>query len=275
MTRGDDLRALVSVGEPIALGYCVAVAVGLLVYVQRFLPSNKARFAVFAVLITGLITPLSRGPWVGAAVMILIVLLTSAAPFKRILKFGLVGAVIVPFAFLTPFGEKLVDYLPFVGTSETATISYRERLLDISIGVIQQNPLFGGFDFMYSPDMQELVENHMIDIVNSYLGVALSSGLVGLFLFSGILIAALFAILKTMWKASDKASEQYVLGQAFVSTLVGIMVIIFTVSSVTVIPVIYWAIAGLGVAYSSMQHAGQAAVPAVSPNLSRAHLSGV
>lgn len=36
------------------------------------------------------------------------------------------------------------------------------------------------------------------------------------------------------------------------ATLTGILVIIFTVSSITFIPVVYWSIAGLGVAYIQM-----------------------
>jgi hypothetical protein len=36
------------------------------------------------------------------------------------------------------------------------------------------------------------------------------------------------------------------------ATLIGILVIIFTVSSITFIPVVYWSIAGLGVAYIQM-----------------------
>jgi hypothetical protein len=36
------------------------------------------------------------------------------------------------------------------------------------------------------------------------------------------------------------------------STLLGIMIIIFTVSSITIVPVVYWSAAGLGVAYARM-----------------------
>jgi hypothetical protein len=36
------------------------------------------------------------------------------------------------------------------------------------------------------------------------------------------------------------------------ATLIGILVIIFTVSSITFIPVVYWSVAGLGVAYIQM-----------------------
>jgi hypothetical protein len=47
----------------------------------------------------------------------------------------------------------------------------------------------------------------------------------------------------------DKDDEQRQLGRALLATLVGILVIIFTVSSITIIPTVYWSVAGLGVAY--------------------------
>ncbi|MNE91016.1 hypothetical protein D3C80_1885800 [compost metagenome] len=50
----------------------------------------------------------------------------------------------------------------------------------------------------------------------------------------------------------NKDDEHRLLGRALLATLVGILVIIFTVSSITFIPVVYWSIAGLGVAYIQM-----------------------
>jgi len=60
----------------------------------------------------------------------------------------------------------------------------------------------------------------------------------------------------------DRSGEPYLLGQALLATLLGILVIIFTVSSITLIPVIYWSVAGLGVAYARMVALARAAEPA-------------
>src|SRR6185436_13307913 len=89
-----------------------------------------------------------------------------------------------------------------------------------------------------------------IDLVNTYVGVGLSSGLVGLSLFSGFFIAVGFHVFKEMRRLPDRNGELSLLGQVLFSTLVGILIIIFTVSSITIIPVIYWTVAGLGVAYA-------------------------
>jgi hypothetical protein len=42
------------------------------------------------------------------------------------------------------------------------------------------------------------------------------------------------------------------LGQALLTVILGILIIIGTVSSVTIIPIVYWSMAGVGVAYASM-----------------------
>jgi O-antigen ligase len=154
---------------------------------------------------------------------------------------------------MTSFGEKIIDLLPWVGGAADDTVTYRQQLLKISIYVIFQNPFFGAFDFMYSPAMQELKQGQgIIDIVNTYVGVALRSGLIGLSLFLGFFIVVAVGIFKGMKNLDDTNSELYILGQVLFSTLIGILVIIFTVSSVSVIPVIYWSVAGISVAYVRM-----------------------
>jgi O-antigen ligase len=133
------------------------------------------------------------------------------------------------------------------------SVFYRQRLLENSIQVIMQNPFFGNFDFYYSPLMQDMRQGEgIIDVVNTYLGVGLARGLVGLCLFSGFFIAAAIGIFNGMRRLTDRNGELYLLGQALFSSLVGILVIIFTTSSVSIIPVIYWSVAGLGVAYARM-----------------------
>jgi hypothetical protein len=156
----------------------------------------------------------------------------------------------------------VLDMLPFIGNLEKENITYRERLLDNSWIVIQRNPLFGSFDFRNTPEMQSMIQGDgIIDIVNTYLNLALRVGLVGL---------------GCSWRSSsaccggsqghagipDKDDEQRQLGQALLATLVGILVIIFTVSSITVIPVVYWSVAGLSVAYMQMVRRLRAAQPA-------------
>jgi O-antigen ligase len=253
LMRDESLRASGSVGHPIVLGYVMAVAAGFFLYLRKSVPSPMAWGLGLAALIVGLVAPLSRGPWLGAAAMLLVFAATGPTPGRRLVILGLLGAFLLPVLLVSPAGERIIDHLPFVGTIEAETVTYRQRLLEISIQVILQNPFFGAFNFMYSPAMQELKQGQgIIDIVNTYLGVGLSSGLVGLSLFSGFFIAVAVGIFKGMRNLADRNSELYLLGQVLLATLLGILVIIFTVSSVWVIPIIYWSVAGLGVAYVRM-----------------------
>jgi O-antigen ligase len=150
-------------------------------------------------------------------------------------------------------GQALVDYLPFVGTVEAHNVLYRERLLEISLGVVLDHPFFGAWDFLQLPVMQQLRQGQgIIDIVNTYLGVALASGLVGLALFCGFFLVVLVQLFAAMRRAGARDGEPYALGQALSCALLGILVMIFTTSSIGLIALIYWAIAGMGVAYARM-----------------------
>ncbi|MNM69633.1 hypothetical protein D3C81_812380 [compost metagenome] len=163
---------------------------------------------------------------------------------------ALAGVLALPLLTVLPGGDKVLDLLPFIGNIEKENITYRERLIDNSWIVIQRNPLFGSFDFRNTPEMQSMIQGEgIIDIVNTYVSLALRVGLVGLALFVAFFITVLLGIRKAMRAFPDQNDEQRQLGRALLATLVGILVIIFTVSSITVIPTVYWSVAGLGVAY--------------------------
>jgi O-antigen ligase len=252
LQRGESmLRAQASTGHPIILGYVLSVAGGFFLYLRKLLPATAARHCAAALLGAGLLAALSRGPWVGAAVMVLAFLATGAHAVERLAKLGGALLCLLPILLVTPAGRAVLDYLPFVGTVEAENLLYRERLFQVSLQVVLAHPWFGAFDFMQLPVMQQLVQGEgIIDIVNSYLQVALASGLVGLALFGGFFVAVAGAVLKAMLAAGEKTGETYLLGQALLATLLGILVIIATTSSMDLVPVIYWSVAGLGVAYA-------------------------
>jgi hypothetical protein len=268
LARGESLRAQGTTGQPIPLGYVIVLATGFFLYLRKSVPNLMAWGLGLALLIAGLIAPLSRGPWVGAAAMLLVFVAIGPSAGLRFAKLGLLGVLSLPVLLASPAGETIIDYLPFIGTVEAENVTYRQRLAEISTRVIMQNPFFGTFDFIYSPELQELKQGEgIIDVVNTYLGVGLASGLVGLSLFSGFFIAVAVSIFKGMRNLADRNDELYLLGQVLFSTLLGILVILFTVSSISVIPVIYWSVAGLGVAYARMLSSStnsEAAGPATS-----------
>jgi len=245
------LRAQASTGQPIVLGYVLAVALCLALYLYRSMPRGRRRDAALVLLAGGLAAAMSRGPWIGAAVMLLAFVATGPRALPRLAKLGAAGLCVLPFLMLSSAGQALVDFLPFVGTVEAHNVAYRERLLDISLDVVLDHPWFGAWDFLQLPVMQQLRQGQgIIDVVNTYLGVALASGLVGLGLFCGFFLVVLAGLVVAMRRAGNRDAELYTLGQALFCALLGILVMIFTTSSIGLIAVVYWSIAGLAQAYA-------------------------
>ncbi len=255
LTRGmTTVRAVASTGHSIALGYVIAVGMGLLLYLRPLIVNAAVWRLAMLAFCGGLIASLSRGPWVGAAIMFMLFVVLGPAPGKSMARFVLFALIGVPLIVISPFGKDIVEHLPFIGSVDAYSVSYRQRLLEISIEVIMQHPVFGAFDFFYSPAMQELKSGKegFIDLVNTYLGVGLSSGLVGLSLFCSFFFAVAAGVFKRMRRLPDRDGELYLLGRTLFAVVLGIMVIIFTVSSITVIPAVYWTLTGMSVAYARM-----------------------
>jgi O-antigen ligase len=231
----------------------IAVAMGFFLYLKKSVPNVLVWRIGIVLLIGGLISPLARGPWIGAAVILLIFALTAPNRARDMARLVFIGVAALPLMMVTPVGKKILAYLPWVGTAETQTVDFREELFERSIAVIKRNPYFGSFDYLSSSELQELATGRgLIDIVNTYVGIALLNGLVGLFLFLGIFVTAIYRIFKAMQRLADRSDEHYLLGQALLSVQVGILVMIGTVSSILTVPTVYWSVVGLGVAYVRM-----------------------
>lgn len=254
LVRDGGLRAIVTAENSIALGYLMVVGIGFHLFLQHSIPKKIYRWFGMGLLAAGMFAALSRGPWVGAVVLLVIFIANGRYAARRLMGLGL--AAILAFSLLSvmPGGERIINLLPFIGTTDKGNIDYREQLITNSIIVIQRNPWFGSNDYLKEPEMEALrTGENIIDIVNSYLGIVLERGLIGLGLFVGFFAMTLLGIYRAMRSIPDMESEERLLGRALLATLVSIMVIIFTVSSISIIPIVYWSVAGLGVAYIQMR----------------------
>lgn len=248
LLRGVNLRGTASTGQAIVLGYVMAVALGFYTFVSNSFSKKKYKILGLGVLVLGLVAPLSRGPWMGAVLMAIVFIGSGPDSAKNLSK----GALLVTFAFLlalsTPYGATIVDHLPFIGTMEADNVVYRERLFTNSMAVISQNMWFGSYDFMSTPEMLELKFNYdegIIDLVNSYIAITLSGGIVSLSMFTGFfgwIVVKLFLSIK---KLNQPASDVSLLLRTLLATLIAILFMIATVSSISFIPIIYWMVAGL------------------------------
>jgi len=252
MLRGGHIRAIVTSQHPIVLGYVVTVALGIFLFVKNFVSNRILVLLGLILLIGSLIASGSRGPWVGSAVVLAAVLLTGEDRLKRSTRLALLATPILIAASFTDFGEKLFSALPFIGTADTDSVEYRQVLIDTSFLVIRQNLWFGAFDYLANPAMQSLMTGDgIIDVVNTFVGVTLTYGIVGLGLFCGVFLFAARDAYIAM-RHAEKWSETSLLGRSLLATLTGAMVTIVTASSVGVVPVLYWIIAGLCVGYAQL-----------------------
>ena len=253
IVRDGMLRVVASAGQPIVLGYLMVVGIGFYMFLKSTIQQKLMRRSGMALLAVGLFVPLSRGPWIGAVVLLLLFIATGRNPVRRLIGLVLAAMLALPLIAVLPGGDKVVNLLPFIGSTEKENIDYRANLITNSMVVIQRNPWFGSANYLETPEMEAMRQGEgIIDVVNTYIGVALEKGFVGLGLFAGFFALTLFGIYRAMRLISDKDSEEYLLGRVLLATLLAILIMIFTVSSITFIPIVYWSVAGMGVAYTQM-----------------------
>jgi O-antigen ligase len=251
--RTGILRAVATAGHSIALGYLMVVGMGLYMFLQRSIRSKFIRRLGMALLAAGLIAPFSRGPWLGAVALFAVFIATGRNAMLRLPGLAIAAVLALSLIAVLPGGEKVMNLLPFIGSTEKGSVDYRQNLLNTSIIVIKRNPWFGSVNYLDTPEMESIRTGEgIIDIVNSYLQIVLETGLVGLGLFVSFFALILLGIYRTMRSIRDQNSEERLLGRALLATLLAILLIIFTVSSIAIIPIVYWSVAGLGVAYAIM-----------------------
>ena len=252
MIRGDSLRAMASSEHSIVLGYLATIGLALLLFVRHYITSRVVFGLALTLLVGALVASGARGPWVGGIVVLVVVLLTGPDKFKRFFRVSLLAAPVLVALSFTSFGRGLFELLPFVGSADTDSIDYRRRLFDTSVQIILQNPWFGGFDYLVNPSMQDMIQGEgIIDVVNSFLGVALTFGIVGLSLFGGVFLFAGWGVWSTLRRVEPR-SDLGLLGRALLAALVSVMLMIVTLSSIGVVPWVYWLLAGLCVGYARL-----------------------
>jgi O-Antigen ligase len=254
LTRGDTgwLRTFASTGHSLVMGFvcCAALLASMGVPSE---PKPSARSQMWAwvargILAAGLFVSLARGSWVGALAGLIVWRLTSANPLKGMFGALAVGLAALGLLLVLPQGESVLKLLPFVGNSEQENVDYRQRLLEISWLVIQENPLTGSTDYIYHPLMQTLVQGQgIIDIVNVYVGFALSQGLIGLIFYAGAYLCGLLPLFQALMRQRDRDGVDVMPARAVLSVLLACMLIVATAGNVTVIPWIVCTFIGLTV----------------------------
>lgn len=252
MLRGDTLRAMASSGHAIALGYILMIGLAFFVTSKNLIPSKRCQVLFGLGIIWGLLGTAARGPWVGAFVAGVVLVITGKNAPQKAVVYAIGGGVIISLLAMSGRASEFLDYLPFVGTNNSESIVYRQQLIDVSIQIIKLNPILGSFDYIRNPLMQQMIQGEgIIDIVNTYIGIALTYGLLGLTTFVGIFISC--AVIA--WKSSRltvEAGELNNIGRSLLAALAAILISIATCSSVAYVALLYWIVAGFCVGYAHL-----------------------
>jgi hypothetical protein len=247
---GGRLRAMATAGHPIVLGYFMGVGLCLWVALRQvLLPRILALTAVFA-FVVGALSALSRGPWVGAAAGLLALTVAGPNTGKRLLATSAVVGAGVLGLLATPYADKVIAWIPFVGTAERGTVDYRVRLIEVSMTIFWDNPIFGNFNAILDPRLEQMRQGQgIIDMVNTYLGVGLQYGGVGVVLFVTPFVIACVAGFLRARSVEPLHPSLGITGRGVAGVMVITLVTIATTSSVEYMPMVYWPLVGCATAY--------------------------
>jgi hypothetical protein len=265
---GGYLRAYVSMGHAIALGFSSMVAITFLLALARsFSPPASAAamqrgapdqtikllgIAVMLMPVVGLLAAVSRGPWLGCAIVMLLGLSFGPGARQRLLWMLAALPVVIAALLILPQGQKFIDLLPFIGTVDPGSVSYRTQLLDRAMIVFWQNPIFGSMQYLTNPALEEMRQGQgIIDIVNAYVGVALAYGSIGLLLFIAPSAYALWASWTTSRRLAGQDPDAEAAGRALAMSMLGVLLVIGAASHYFHIPIVHWLVFSLCVAFAS------------------------
>jgi O-antigen ligase len=252
MLRGENLRAIASTGHSLVLGYLLVIGFAFFASSKNLVKSRRYQATFGLVILLALLATAARGAWIATLTVILVLLFSGKTILRRIILLGIGIVVAIGILTTTDRGSELLDYLPFVGTSNSESIIYRQKLIDVSIQIVKLNPMFGSFDYMRNPLMQQMLQGEgIIDIVNTYVGIALTYGVIGLAIFVGVFASCGWSVWRAM-RLTVKGGELNNAGRSLLAALTGILISIATCSSVTYVALFYWIVAGLCVGYAQM-----------------------
>jgi O-antigen ligase len=247
------------------------VAIACFLALRTQLRSGPQTKLLFAVLLAGLVATLSRGPWLGTTVTAIGFWATANASRMRI------GVALGGVAVLGMILNQQLPFLSVFRNVDASTVQYRSELLSASMQVFGEQPWLGSDHYVDRLAAKGMLQGEgIVDIVNTYVGVALSSGAVGLALFVALLATVLLGLLRAKgqyepeeaqvvaegagaaWAGAARTSRRAprlsprMAARALFASVLGIGVTIGTVSSVSVIPWVYWAWLGTAVGFMRM-----------------------
>ncbi len=241
LMRGTWLRAVAAFPGPLAMAMLMLFGSGIWFALKK--PEKDRRYLVcLLALLGGLLATYGRGPILATLVLFASLAVLRRISVRRYLAISVVAVGALSIGWKFGIGQFLTDAISSLSAGDATAdfnVRYRQELLDTALGLLQQSPWLGVPNYL--AQMQDLRQGEgIIDLVNTYLVVALNSGLLGI-----VLVFTPYAV--TLWRAAravppDAASASEHL--PWVALTVAVMVAIFTVSPISIIqPIMVWVIA--------------------------------
>jgi O-antigen ligase len=251
LMRAGSLRAQVSAGHSIALGYLMAIAFGFWLYLRTRMHSTALTIAVAIWMWLGLLAAYSRAPWLVAVFLLIAYLALVPKGSAQFFKTSLIAALVAGLVLVSPIGEYVIDNLPFVGTVDAGTVTYRQWLAEMSWMLIQKHPFLG--DPFFMSHMEQLRQGQgIIDLVNTYATVTLQSGIVGLCLLVSPFLVGMWNAYRCVRRSAGPDPDVALLGVNLIACMFATLLMLATVSFILGFPVMFWMLAGLAAGYAQL-----------------------
>jgi hypothetical protein len=250
--RGSSLRAMASAGHSLALGFLLAIGFAFWLYLARFLTSRVARISGILILWMGLIAAYSRGPWIGAVCIYFVYATFNSGGFGKLLKATAIAGCVAAVIYLSPLGVKFTKVLPvFGGTIDTQDVDYRQRLVSRTWEIVRDNPFLGDQHALLR--MQDLRQGQgIIDLVNTYSGILLGNGFVGLFIFMPFILLALMKAISIAKFSREVDPDFSAMGACLGAAILGMLLMLENGSFGSGPKYMFYALAALCAAYAAV-----------------------
>jgi hypothetical protein len=258
LQRGGYLRAMASSGEPLTLAYVLGIAFGLWLSVRQYIESRRTTVLTVCLLLSGLYVTHSRGPWMGAALILLVFYTLRSASSSRAVRAVAVTAIIGILIVQLSGAEVLTGHIPFTGSMQhDPDYLYRVRLFDRAVQIISANPLLG--DQQALLHMQDLRQGQgIIDLVNAYVDMLLGCGLVGFSLWFSFVAIGLLRARALSKEFRIKDTRLSMVGVALISCTLGTL---FMISTVGGMDSMICVLTGLSIAYARLRPEADSTLP--------------
>ncbi|HEV8692449.1 MAG TPA: O-antigen ligase family protein [Ideonella sp.] len=267
LERAGFLRAKASAGHSLVLGFVLVVGLGLWGALKAEVPRRGFLLLGNLAFALGLAASLARGSWLGAILLLALRAVLGEGAVKRLLLTVVVVAAAIGVATQVPALQVVIDMLPFVGHVDSENVEYRQRLLEISLSLIASSPWLGVPGYMNY--MEELRQGQgIIDIVNSYVQIALNTGLIGVACFVGMFLATIAGLFRLRRQPAANLEGAHVASHLIATTLAAMSVIV-TTSSIVVIPQVMFMLVGMGVACARVYGVAGSAMPTLHAGMAQ------